>query len=425
MFKNHPTGLKTLFFTEMWERFGFYIMMAVFVLFMDEHMQWDDSLKGTIYGLFLGAVYFIPIAGGWIADRLLGYSRTIKLGALIMAVGYFTLALSSVQRVPVFFTALVLIALGNGLFKANISVLVGNLYEKESNLKDNAYNIFYMGINIGAAAAPLAATALSLQFHDYRYTFAVASLGMLVSIFIFHFGRKAYHAADSAHASRLEHLSANASETDKREERQRLVSLGILFAIAIFFWMAFYQNGFALTLFAKRSTVTYDFLRPETYQFFNPFFILLLTPILVTLFSILRRRKKEPSSPAKIAYGMFICALAWIIMAIASVKGGNQDMNIMSPAWLISTYFVITVSELLVSPMGLSFVSKVAPKRMRGLMMGFLFGATAIGSYLSGFFGKYYSILQHHQYFIYLTIALIFSGLLVVLFLKKLKRFSQ
>ncbi|MBD3386867.1 MFS transporter [candidate division KSB1 bacterium] len=424
MFKNHPTGLRTLFFTEMWERFGFYIMIAVFVLYMDEHMLWDDSQKGTIYGLFLGAVYFIPIAGGWIADRLLGYAKTIKIGALVMAIGYMTLAFSSNERVPVFFLALALIAVGNGLFKANISVLVGNLYEKENELKDNAYNIFYMGINIGAAIAPLAATAFSLIFHDYRYTFGVASLGMIVSIFIFHLGRNTYRSADNTRASRLENIAPTA-DIDKREERQRLVSLGILFAIAIFFWMAFYQNGFALTLFAQRSTITLDYLRPETYQFFNPFFILVLTPVLVYLFSVMRRRGKEPSSPAKIAYGMFICALAWVIMAIASIKGGNQDMTIMSPAWLISTYFVITISELLVSPMGLSFVSKVAPKRMRGLMMGFWFGATAIGSYLSGFFGKYYSILEHHQYFIYLTAALILSGFLVVIFLKKLKRFSK
>ncbi len=423
MFKNHPKGLKTLFFTEMWERFGFYIMIAVFVLYMDEHMQWDDSQKGTIYGLFLGAVYFIPIAGGLIADRLLGYAKTIKVGALVMAIGYMTLAFSSNERIPVFYLALILIALGNGLFKANISVLVGNLYE-DSQLKDNAYNIFYMGINIGAAVAPLAATAFSLLFHDYRVTFAVASLGMLVSILIFQFGRNAYRSADNTRMSRLENI-APTTDIDKREERQRLVSLGILFAIAIFFWMAFFQNGFALTLFAQRSTTILDYLRPETYQFFNPFFILVLTPVLVYLFSVMRRRGKEPSSPAKIAYGMFICALAWVIMAIASIKGGNQDMNIMSPAWLISTYFVITISELLVSPMGLSFVSKVAPKRMRGLMMGFWFGATAVGSYLSGFFGKYFSILQHHQYFIYLTGALILSGFLVIIFLKKLKRFSK
>ena len=426
MFKNHPKGLSTLFFTEMWERFGFYTMMAVFTLYMDVDFGWEDSYKAEIYGLFLGAVYFIPIAGGWIADRILGYRNTIKLGAFIMTIGYAMLAFSSMDRIPLFYSSIVLIAIGNGLFKANISVLVGNLYEPGSKLKDAGFNIFYMGVNVGAFIAPLAATALHNMFKNYNVSFGAASVGMLVSIAIFQFGMKNYRGAGDADS--MDTMTAPAEETPamtRREEIQRLQSLTILFLIAIFFWMAFYQNGFALTLFAQRSTVQYSFLQPETYQFFNPFFIVLVTPLIVHIFGILRRQGREPSSSVKIFGGMFIAGLAVLIMVFASMAGGNEDANNMSPSWLISTYFAITIAEILISPMGLSYVSKVAPPRMRGLMMGCWFGATAIGAYSSGLLGKFYAPLAHHHYFLALAILLFCASGLVLLFLKKLDRFSE
>ncbi|MBN1349327.1 MFS transporter, partial [candidate division KSB1 bacterium] len=185
MLKNHPRGLITLFFTEMWERFGFYTMLAVFTLYMDEVFGWDDSYKGNVYGAFLAFVYFTPIIGGWIADRFLGYRITIMLGAVILGIGYALLALSGADRLWLFYVSLAVMVVGNGLFKANISVLVGNLYEPGSPFKDVGYNIFYMGINVGAFLAPLAATFMHNAFGSYNAAFAIAAVGMVVSLVIF------------------------------------------------------------------------------------------------------------------------------------------------------------------------------------------------------------------------------------------------
>ncbi|NOZ01292.1 MAG: peptide MFS transporter [Deltaproteobacteria bacterium] len=426
MLKNHPKGLMTLFFTEMWERFGFYTMLAVFVLYMDEVFGWDDSVKGGIYGMFLALVYFTPIAGGWIADRFLGYRRTILIGGAVLGAGYALLALSGKDSLWLFYTALGVMVIGNGLFKANISVLVGNLYEPDSKFKDVGYNIFYMGINLGAFVAPLAATWLHAHFGSYNAAFGAAAVGMLLSLLVFEvFKRNYMHGDNGQAAGESAHDKPDEERASPEKERGQIMALGIIFLIVIFFWMSFHQNGFALTLFAKRSVVVHDLLRPETYQTFNPLFILFLTPLVVMFFNWLRARGKEPSSPAKIGIGMFISALAMVIMIVASFMGGDADANNMSPMWLVSTYFVITIGELFLSPMGLSFVSKVAPARMRGLMMGGWFGATAVGNYLSGFIGKFYSQLPHHVFFGILTVLLIASALMVRLMLDRLKRASD
>lgn len=422
MLKNHPKGLMVLFFTEMWERFGFYTMLAVFTLYMDETLGWTDAFKGQIYGLFLGFVYFTPIAGGWIADRFLGYRKTIILGAIILGIGYALLSLSGPNFISIFYISLIIMIIGNGLFKANISVLVGNLYKTGSPYKDAGYNIFYMGINLGAFLAPIAATWLHDYFGNYNSAFAAAAFGMLMSLIVFETWKKNYK-----HADHVNRTNANAEKTVAEEklspevERARIGALLTIFAIVIFFWMSFHQNGFALTLFAQRSTIKLEWLKPETYQTFNPLFILLITPLIVAFWNWLRKRDKEPSTPAKIGLGMFISGLALVIMVVGSIMGGNADANNMGPGWLISTYFVITIGELCLSPMGLSFVSKVAPIRLRGTMMGGWFGATAIGNYLSGFFGGFYNTLPHHLFFGFLVLLLFLSALLLRIFLKKLK----
>jgi len=424
MFKGHPKGLMVLFFTEMWERFGFYTMLAVFTLYMDETLGWSDSYKGQVYGLYLGFVYFTPIAGGWIADKLLGYRKTIILGAIVLSTGYFLLSFSGPSMIWVFYLALVVIIVGNGLFKANISVLVGNLYEARSPLKDSGYNIFYMGINLGAFMAPLAATWLHDYFGAYQPAFVAASAGMIMSLLVFEIWKKRYLHADQRDA----HTGAPLDNDEKispEQEKERIFALLTIFAIVIFFWMSFHQNGFALTLFAKRSTVLIDWLKPETYATFNPLFILILTPLIVVFWNWLRKQGKEPSTPAKIGLGMFISGLSLIILVIACLAGGDSDSNNMGPQWLISTYFVITIGELCLSPMGLSFVSKVAPARMRGLMMGGWFGATAIGNYLSGLFGGFYNSFPHHQFFGILVILLFISAIMVRIFLKKLKHATR
>jgi len=567
MLKNHPKGLMSLFFTEMWERFGFYTMLAVFTLYMDETLGWSDAHKGQVYGLYLGFVYFTPIAGGWIADRFLGYRKTIMLGAVILGIGYAMLAFSGPERVGLFYLALAVMVIGNGLFKANISVLVGNLYEQDSPYKDVGYNIFYMGINLGAFIAPLAATWLHDIFGSYNAAFMASAFGMLFSLIVFEVWKGHYMHADHANPNNTAEKPADQGWTPA-QEKERIVALLIVFGVVIFFWMSFHQNGFALTLFAQRSTVDQyritqddfeswpqfkqavlndsiplsqklaalklsdrlsqedilklnsvlkdpdlffvnkkrmqklpfenaspeklkkdfsllglttvripdnykvnliriaekvdklyaqgdekeikenirDFrilnrelmtarypvlkqghylLKAETYATFDPLFILLLTPFVVGLFNWLRKRKKEPSTPAKIGIGMAISGTAMIVMVLASHFGGNADANNMSPSWLISSYFIVTIGELFLSPMGLSFVSKVAPARMRGLMMGGWFGATAVGNYLSGFIGSFYNRLSHEAFFGILVVLLFLSALMIRLVLNKLKMATE
>ncbi len=423
MFKNHPRGLLYIFFTEMWERFGFYILMAVLVLYMDQEFGWPDSRKGDFYGWFLGAVYFFPLLGGWVGDRLLGQINAIRTGAIIMVFGYVSLALSAPERLYAFYLGLALIAFGTGIFKVNMSVLVGNLYHRNEALKDAGFNIYYMGVNLGAAIAPLAATGISIVFHSYRMSFWAAAAGLLFCLLVLQAGKEYLQEFDVRQSSTSVANPAHAN-LSRSEEWQRILTLITLFIIVIFFWVAFYQNGFALTLFAERSTVRSNILRPETYQFFNPFFILVLTPLLVGFFARLHQKDREPSTPMKIFLGMLVMGVAMLIMVVASLLGGDRDVNIMSPLWLITTYLVVTLAELLISPMGQSFVSKVAPPRFQGVMMGGWFVATALGSYGSGLLGKFYSDFAHHQYFLILFGLLMISVLLVLLFMKKLQRFT-
>ena len=248
---------------------------------------------------------------------------------------------------------------------------------------------------------------------------------MVISLVVFQVGTRHLVPARAGGSSMASSGVEQVTAASRAEDWQRITALFTLFIIAIFFWVAFYQNGSSLTLFAERSTLKLDWLKPETYQFFNPFFILVLTPMLVTAFGRLREKGLEPSSASKIFAGMAIMGFSVLIMVFASHAGGDRDENLASPMWLISSYFAVTVSEILVSPMGLSYVSKVAPARMRGLMMGCWFGSTAVGSYGSGLLGKYYGQLQHHDFFLLIAALPFVSALLVLPFLKRLNRFSR
>ncbi len=499
MFKGHPKGLYVLFFTEMWERFGFYTMLAIFVYYMQENFGWDAATATNVYGIFLAGVYFTPIVGGWIADNLLGYGKTITLGAIVIAVGYAMMAIPTDSPTQLYI-ALVVVCIGNGLFKANISVLVGNLYaHSQGSLKDAGYSIFYMGINIGAFYAPMAAAGIkrfAMNNFDvslaqgYNAGFAIAAVGMVVSLIIFVLFKKHYANADYR-AKEVENVEVDATLT-KDQEKERIIALLTIFAIVIFFWMAFHQNGSALSLFARDYThivtgsITYllfdiiglhavlfvllggsavlvsrttkqkgigalfavigviviiiklttlgsqNEIAPEQFQSFNPMFIVLLTPIMVGWFAHLNKKGKEPSSPAKIGIGMIITAIAYVFMLIAAfglpsmlTLGGGSSAITVSPYWLIGTYFTLTIAELHLSPMGLSFVSKVAPAKMKGLMMGGWFGAVAIGNYLSGFVGRFYQNWELWQFFLLLIITSLFAALLLRIFLKKLKHATE
>jgi POT family proton-dependent oligopeptide transporter len=450
MLKKHPKALSYIFFTEMWERVGFYTLMAILVLYMDKVLGWPDSKKGDWYGAFLALCYFFPLVGGFLGDRLLGRLKTIRIGAVLMAAGYVGLALSSPSQTTSFLIGLLLIAIGTGIFKVNMAVMVGNIYKQQPELKDAGFNIYYMGVNLGAMIAPLIATVNSAVFHSYRLSFWVAASGLVLALVIFQAGKSWLTPADDLKSRlagespakkatgrpRTENSGENASSgspsdslispgSQGKDFSDRVLTLGLLFAIVILFWVAFYQNGFALTLFAARSTILKNWLRPETYQFFEPFFILILTPALLSFFARLNQRGKEPSTPKKIFYGMIFMMVAMMVMVLACQQGGNKDLNIMSPLWLIGTYFIVTLAEILISPMGQSYVSKVAPDKIRGIMMGGWFVATAIGSYGSGLLGKLYSRFPHHQYFLLLAGLLALAACLVLLSMKKLEKYGQ
>ena len=424
MLKNHPKSLWVVFLTEIWERVGFYTLMAVLVLYMDKTLGWSDSRKGTTYGLFLALCYFIPLLGGWLGDRIFGRRATVLTGSLMMAAGYVGLAVSSADRIVPFYAGLFLIGFGTGIFKVNMSVMVGNLYEGKPELKDAGFNIFYMAVNIGAAAAPLVATFVGVTWNNYNINFWICAAGLLIGAAIFRAGWTRLAPADLRSEGRAA-VAAAAAPISASETRQRIATLVTLFVIVILFWVAFYQDFFGLTLFAERSTRIYKLLRPETYQFFEPFYIVVLTPLMLALFARMRSREKEPSTPVKIFLGMLFMGLAMLVMVFASLAGGDKDANNMSPAWLIGTYFIVTIAEILISPMGQSYVSKVAPPKIAGLMMGGWMAAIAVGSYGSGWLGKYYSDFAHHQYFLLLTGLLLLSAVLVLIFLKRLKRFAS
>ncbi len=498
MFKDHPKGLYVLFFTEMWERFGFYTVLSIFVLYLQENFHWNAETVGNIYGLFIAATFFLPLFGGMVSDRLLGYGRTILLGITISCIGYALLAVPTVEP-ALLFTALAVIAIGNGLFKPNTYIIVGNLYEgSDGSLKDAAFNIFYMGINLGAFIAPIAASSTKNYMiehfhftlaHAYNAAFGVASFGLFLGIIIFLAFKKHYKYADYRSKDKVK--EKDDIVLTKGQEKERITALLIIFAIIIFFWMTYYQNGYTMTLFAKNYTATkvngftyllfdpisllsilalilflpYAFkinnsvksrtisgiisiaaviilllklnflpvqnpISPESFQSFNPLFILFLTPIIIAFFAWLNKRSKEPSSPGKIGLGMFITGLAFSIMLFASIglpSAGNaaaSSFTRVSPYWLISSYFVITVAELFLSPMGISFVYKVAPPRMKGSMMGGWFAGQAVGSYLAGFVGRFYVSWELWQFFLLLIITSVLSGLLIWMFLKKLKAAS-
>ncbi len=500
MLKGHPKGLYVLFFANMGERFGYYTMLSIFVLYLQENFGWDEAKAGDIYGYFLFGIYFMPLFGGWLADKILGYGKTIALGTVIMTLGYAMLAKPTMNEWMVY-ASLAVISLGNGMFKGNLAVIVGNLYGKDKgSLRDAAFNIYYMGINIGAFFAPHAARAAKDYIHDvlgysmaqgYNAGFAVSAVGMVISLIIFLALRKYYRQADYQ-SDKAAGAGAEDEVLTKKQERSRIWALITVFAIVIFFWMAFHQNGFTLTLFARDYTVsevsrlTFMFfdlpaflsiiavlggliflvrrgtlvtrlvslafvvvgsivayikwrsfqdmnaITPELFQSFNPIFIVFLTPLIVTFFASLNAKGKEPSSPGKIGIGMVVTALGFAIMVLASYGmpspaelAGGKSSTLVTPYWLVSTYFALTIAELFLSPMGLSFVSKVAPPRLRGLMQGGWLAATAVGNLLAGKIGVIYKSFELWQFFLLIVAAAMVSAVLVLIFLKKLKSATQ
>lgn len=557
----HPKGLYYLFFTEMWERFGYYLMLGIFSLYMLDSwnnggMGFPAAKKSDIYGTYLGLVYLTPFIGGLLADRVLGYRRSIVMGGLMMAAGYFLL---SVHNDTSFYIALLLIILGNGFFKPNISTLVGNLYNNDAlkDKKDAGYNIFYMGINIGAFVCNFVAAYMRINY-GWGYAFAAAGVGMLIGVVIFLLGTRHIKHVDVVNPLKAGDMSTlkilgltvfpmfvfgaigyfingvtsdsnpdgNIFKSDTNdaflfgctpivlffiylaiksplEERRPIKALLAVFTCVILFFAIFHQNGDALTVWAEDHTsremptavsnVADKFgmaqvvkndevvalpdeafkakiaeLRevekamPETtkeegdakkafgksigekeasrkyfsnlpanevpaqgqdlklfstelYQSINPFWVVLLTPVLVGFWGFLRKRKKEPSTPTKIAIGLVITALSALVM-VGAVMATNNLESKASSMWLIASYGVITLGELCLSPMGLSLVSKLSPPRITALMMGGFFLAISVGNKLSGVLSSLWEDIEQKENFFYLNFGLV-MGAAVMLFL--------
>ncbi|MDO4228246.1 MAG: peptide MFS transporter [Capnocytophaga sp.] len=541
--RNHPKGLYYLFFTEMWERFGYYLMLGIFVLYMIDPkttggLQIDDKVAYDIFGTFIALTYLTPFLGGFLADRMLGYTKSIYIGGTLMGLGYIGLGAS--QSLSFFYLSMAAIIVGNGFFKPSISTLLGNLYSEEQykNNKDAGYNIFYMGINIGAFICNIIAAFMRNKF-GWSEAFITAGIGMFLGLIIFSLGRKhIVHAdvlkptqeGDTTISSVLIKVFLPAivvgglgwiipgnvfgsDSTDafifgcipvilfyvslfvraNKEDKKPIGALLAIFAVSLMFWAVFKQNGTVLTTWAKYYTdrsvpevlekplssiylveeksykdaevVVYDdayqtvkdeagnakkeigkdvyfrnispeqradleantdkpiyLYNPELFQSINPFWVVALTPLVVGFFMYLRKRGKEPTTPAKIVLGMFISALSCLVM-VAAVVAANNGLVKASALWLVAAYGVITIGELCLSPMGLSLVSKLSPPRITALMMGGFFLSTAIGNKLSGVLaGMWYGYEDKTSFFWVNCGLLLMATLIGVAILKSLNR---
>lgn len=382
--QKHPRGLSTLFFTEMWERFSYYGMRAILVLYMTQELRFSDADSVTIYGYYTSSVYFLPLLGGWIADRFLGAKRSVLVGGIIISCGHFSLAFSGLGF---FYTGLVLVACGTGLLKPNISAMVGGLYDSEDRRRDAGFSLFYMGINLGAFIAPLVCGYLG-QNVNWHFGFAAAGIGMILGLIQFVFSGKRLENVGERRAGTN---SAKQSRPDRLTpgEIKRLAVIAILFFFSVVFFMAFEQSGSSLTLFADRLTRNnlfgYEF--PSSwFQIVQPLCLLILAPVFAQMW--LNLGDRQPSSPRKFTFGLLLVGASYTLLVYAATltAGGR-----ISPLWLIALYAIQTFGELCLSPVGLSVYTKLAPARMVGLMMGVWFLSISLGSFLAGKVAAYFN----------------------------------
>ncbi len=405
----HPKGLSVLFFTELWERYSFYSMMAILTLYMDESLRFPPEKIGTIYGGYIAGVYFMPLIGGLLADRVIGFNRAVIIGGSLMCLGHFVLA---VESLPFFYTALVLLACGTGMLKPNVSTIVGNLYRDRPELRDAGYNIFYMGINLGALISPLGVAWLRAHY-GWGVAFGSAGVAMIIALAVFTLGNRFI-----AHAAQKIDAASAEGHIDPATARARVAALVVIFVIAAVFWIAFYQNGFTLTFWARDNTATS--IAPEIFQSVEPFFVVAFTPLLVATWAWLRAREREPDTVTKLFIGMVLVAAAYAVMGVAGRMGG--DTGRVSASWLVGTYGMIALGEICLSPMGLSLVSKVAPPRMRGVMMGGWFLTLSAGGYLAGRIGgDFWESLPHSTFFFGVTAAVVTAAVLLLVVLHRVR----
>ena len=406
----HPRGLYVLFFTEMWERYSFYSMMAILSLYMNEALHFDVAHVGRVYGTYNMGVYLMPVVGGVIADRWLGFIRSVIVGGVLMMLGHLVLG---VETLAFFYAGLILLACGSGLLKPNVSTLVGNLYRDRPALRDQGFNIYYMGVNIGAFISPLTVAWLRAHY-GWSIAFMSAAVAMLLSLATFvGFRRQVEEAAVKA-----EPKASAASTIAPGDVRSRVITLLAIFAISFVFWIAFYQIFYTFTFWARDSTATN--WSPETFQTFEPLGVILLSPALVALWAALQRRGAEPSTPVKMLLGVALVAMAFAALAYAGTIGG--DTGRVSPAWLISANVTIALGEIALSPMGMSLVNRLSPPALRGLMMGGWFASLGLGGKLSGSIGAYWDTMPHSRFFLMVVAILMAAAVPLSLLTPQIKR---
>lgn len=478
----HPSGLSTLFFTELWERFSYYGMRALLVLFMvkaveEGGMGIDDKTANAIYGLYTAFVYLAALPGGWIADRLIGAQRAVWIGGLIIAAGHFTLAIPST---PAFFLGLVLVVIGTGFLKPNISAIVGQLYPEGGARRDAGFSIFYMGINMGAFLGPIVCSTLGEKV-DWHLGFGAAGVGMVFGVIQYKISAprlgeaglypskpqgadlgggmdKAWYPVIGGFAavavvvvlgiSGALNLNAIAlAEYTKyvlvliafaffvyvfvfgrltTKERNHTIVIVVLFITSALFWSGFEQAGSSLNLFADRHTDRDVFgwkIPAGWFQSLNPFYIVVLAPIFAAFWVRLAKSQLDPSMPAKFAFGLIILGLGFLIMVGAAklVVAGNQA----APYWLILTYLLHTMGELCLSPVGLSSVTKLAPKRFVGQMMGIWFLATSLGNLMAGLLAGRFnpeSLNEMPGLFMQIVMTTVGGGIILLIFTKPIKK---
>lgn len=413
--QGHPKGLYLLFCVEMWERFSYYGMRALIVLYMVQELLYSAQKAGNIYGLYTGLVYLTPLIGGYLADRYFGQRKCISVGALFMIIGLFLLAFGPKT---LFLLALFFMIVANGFFKSNISSVLGLLYENDTDKKDSGYTIFYMGINLGAFFSPLVCGTLAVKY-GYEYGFAAAGIGMLVG-FILYKCLENKLLGDYGIFPANNKTSDSSQTGDDSNNNQQLFALVVLMLFTIPFWVCFEQAGSSLTFFAEYQTNRNFFgleIPTGYFQSLNPLFIITLAPLVSTFWGILRSKQKEPTSVEKFTISLFLISISFVILAFAGFLAGTGKV---SPLWLVVGYFIMTIAELCLSPIGLSLVSKLAPRKFLSLLMGCWFLTNFAGNLIAGIWGGSYETISTTKLFGGLAVLSFSACLLLLCFISKL-----
>jgi POT family proton-dependent oligopeptide transporter len=438
-FFGHPAGLYVLFLTEMWERFSYYGMRALLIMYMTKYLLADPAraadvlgyhtlehiltsvfgvlniqqMSSQLYGLYTGLVYFTPFFGGYLADKFMGQHRTVYLGGVLMAIGHFLMT-----NEHLFLLALMFLILGNGAFKPNISTQVGDLYKVGDPRRDSAFTIFYMGINLGAIFSPLVCGTLG-QLVGWDWGFGAAGVGMLVGLMVYWAGSDLIPRS----VEKKQEVVHERHQKLSKKDWERVGALVFLCLLNIAFWAIYEQQGNTLQLWADERTdwVFLGFHVPSSwFQMFNPAMILIFAPLLNMLWIWQAKRGKQPSSITKMGIGAILCGCAYLVMILAAVIVPEHEKG--QVFWLIGTVFVFTMGELYLSPIGLSLVTKVAPVPILSTMMGVWFLSSFFGNYMTGYLGTFYSVMSGQSFFSMLFVMGIVTGFLFFVTRRPLER---